>query len=49
MRIQQQDEEQQKFVDYLLQIGKGKEYIHADINEDVLDNIMMIDGENLSH
>ena len=49
MRIQQQqDDEQKQFVDYLLQIGEGKEFIHSDIGEDVVklhDDMLFEDEE----
>ena len=47
MRIQQQEnEEQRKFVDYLLQIGQGEEQTYEDIGEDVvkLDNSMILNN-----
>ena len=38
MRIQQsQDDEQKQFVDYLLQIGEGKESTHPELGEDIIE------------
>ena len=47
MRIQ--DDEQQQFVDYLLQIGKGKEATHSYIGEDIirLDDDMVFNEETI--
>ena len=47
MRIQ--DAEQQQFVDYLLQIGEGKETTHSYIGEDIirLDDDLVFNDEKL--
>ena len=47
MRVQ--DESQQEFVDYLLQIGEGKEPVYEDIGEDVikLDDNLVFNNETL--
>jgi len=47
MRIQ--DAEQQQFVDYLLQIGEGKEATHSYIGEDIirLDDDMVFNEETI--
>jgi ATP-dependent DNA helicase PIF1 len=50
MRIQQQDDEEQKtFVDYLLKIGQGEEQTYDDIGEDVvkLDDSMVLEDATL--
>ncbi len=50
MRIQhQQNNEQQSFVNYLLQVGEGKESTYPNIGEDVvkLHDDMILDDENL--
>ena len=47
MRIKQsQDDEQKQFVDYLLQIGEGKELLYPELSEDIIrlqDNMIFND------
>ncbi len=47
MRIQ--DEEQKQFINYLLQIGEGKELVYPDIGEDMikLQNDIILNNENV--
>jgi hypothetical protein len=46
MRIKQSDDEQKQFVDYLLQIGEGKELLYLELGEDIIrlqDNMIFND------